>query len=47
MTVTLREIDRENFRRCVKLEVHEAQRGFVKTGEVAHGEEVMRLSFEG
>jgi diamine N-acetyltransferase len=29
MTVTLRDIDRENFRRCVKLEVNEDQRGFV------------------
>lgn len=29
MKVTLREIDRENFLRCVKLEVHEGQRDFV------------------
>jgi diamine N-acetyltransferase len=29
MTITLRDIDRENFRRCVKLEVHEEQKGFV------------------
>jgi diamine N-acetyltransferase len=29
MTVTLKDIDRENFKRCVKLEVHEEQRSFV------------------
>ena len=29
MTVTLRDVDRENFKRCVELEVHEGQRGFV------------------
>ena len=29
MTITLRDIDRENFGRCVKLEVHETQKGFV------------------
>jgi diamine N-acetyltransferase len=29
MKVTLREIDRENFGRCIKLEVHEGQRGFI------------------
>jgi diamine N-acetyltransferase len=29
MTVTLRDIDRENFRRCVKLEVSEDQKSFV------------------
>ena len=29
MTVTLKDVDRENFKRCVKLEVHEAQAGFV------------------
>ena len=29
MKVTLKEIDRENFGRCVKLEVHEDQKGFV------------------
>lgn len=29
MKVTLQEIDRENFRQCVKLEVNEDQRGFV------------------
>jgi diamine N-acetyltransferase len=29
MKVTLKDIDRENFMRCVRLEVHEEQRGFV------------------
>ena len=29
MTVTLRDVDRENFRQCIKLEVHEAQTSFV------------------
>ena len=29
MTITLRDIDRENFMRCVKLEVREDQKGFV------------------
>ena len=29
MKVALKEIDRENFMRCVKLEVHEDQKGFV------------------
>ena len=29
MTVTLREIDRENFKQCIKLEVDEGQKGFV------------------
>jgi diamine N-acetyltransferase len=29
MKVTLRDIDRENFRQCVRLEVHEGQRDFV------------------
>ena len=29
MTVTLRDIDRGNFMQCVKLDVHDAQRGFV------------------
>ena len=31
MKVTLREIDRENFRAAVKLEVREDQKGFVAT----------------
>ncbi|HYH85539.1 MAG TPA: GNAT family N-acetyltransferase [Pyrinomonadaceae bacterium] len=29
MTVTLRDVDRENFKRCVKLEVREDQKNFV------------------
>ena len=29
MTVTLKDVDRENFRQCIKLEVQEAQQGFV------------------
>jgi diamine N-acetyltransferase len=29
MTITLKDINRENFRQCVELEVHEEQRGFV------------------
>lgn len=29
MTVTLREIDRDNFARCIKLEVNDEQRSFV------------------
>ena len=31
MTVTLKEIDRENFKQCVKLEVNEGQKDFVAT----------------
>ncbi|HEX8560036.1 MAG TPA: GNAT family N-acetyltransferase [Pyrinomonadaceae bacterium] len=29
MTITLRDVDRENFRRCIQLEVHEGQRDYV------------------
>jgi diamine N-acetyltransferase len=29
MTITLKDVDRENFRRCVKLEVNEDQKSFV------------------
>jgi len=29
MAVTLRDVDRENFGRCIGLEVHEGQRGYV------------------
>ncbi|HEX5706371.1 MAG TPA: GNAT family N-acetyltransferase [Pyrinomonadaceae bacterium] len=31
MTVTFRDVDRENFYRCVKLDVRDDQRGFVAT----------------
>lgn len=29
MTITLRDVDRENFGRCIRLEVHEGQRDYV------------------
>jgi diamine N-acetyltransferase len=35
MTVTLRDIDRENFYRCVKLDVREDQREFVATNALS------------
>jgi len=34
-TVTLRDVDRHNFRQCIKLDVHEEQRGFVASNAIS------------
>ena len=46
MTVALKEITRENFRQCVKLEVHEAQRGFVAPNVFSIAQSKVEPTFE-
>jgi len=45
MAVTLRDIDRENFNRCVKLEVREEQRGFVAPNVYSIAESTVEPTF--
>ncbi len=46
MRVTLREIDRENFKRCVRLEVSEDQREFVATNVFSIAQSKVETTYE-
>jgi diamine N-acetyltransferase len=45
MPVTLRDIDRNNFKRCIKLEVREDQRNFVASNIYSIAESKVEPTF--
>ena len=46
MRITLKEIDRENFRRCLGLELHEAQRSYVASNVFSIAQSKVEPTFE-